>query len=303
MIDKTKIKLGVGLCAVALLCGACKGKDRGGAASAEATATAAPDPSEVAVGKDIVAVNGANSFTEGKVTAVEGLKVTYEYGEPDKTTNKRPTHTVDKAKVYVIGAPAKAAPKVGDFLIAKSASGYWAGCEAKSENSGVLLCEDAYGKANNVDSKGAIVPDAVTSADIKQYLARSAKHRAFDEAAKAAGKPSAPKGWKPKEKDSVAIEWMAGSWKAGTIDKIDGDKITVKWDNGVWQPAQRKIDQVVPAPKAAAAAKEGGFVLVHQGTDWDARKVVSVTKDSADVIDKDDKKTSVALKDVLAVGN
>jgi hypothetical protein len=304
MNEKTWIKVGIGLCAVALLGVGCKSKDGGGAAaSGSAAAAAAEDPNAVAVGKDIVAATGANSFTEGKVTAIEGMKVTYEYGLPDETTKKRPTHSVDKGKVFLLGVPQKAAPKVGDFIIAKGISSYWSGCEVKSDAGGVLACEDAYGKMNNVDPKTAIVPDAVTSADIKQYLARAAKHRAFDEAAKAAGKPVAPKGWKPKEKDSVAVEWMTGSWKAATVVKVEGDKITIKWDNSVWQDNDRKIDQVVPAPKAAATVKEGQFVLVHKGTDWDARKVVSATKDSAEVIDKDDTKTTVALKEVLAVGN
>ena len=62
-----------------------------------AVATAA-DPGGLSVGKEIVASGSANSFTGGTVTAIEGMKVTYEYGEADKTTGKRYSSSVDKSK-------------------------------------------------------------------------------------------------------------------------------------------------------------------------------------------------------------
>jgi hypothetical protein len=303
MTEKTWIKV-VGFCAVALLGVGCNSKDGEGAAASGSAAAAAPEePNAVAVGKEIVAATGANSFSEGKVTALEGTKVTYEYGEPSETTKKRPTYSVDKGKVFLLGVPQKAAPKVGDFIIAKGAGSGWTGCEVKSDAGGVLACEDAYGKTNNVDPKTAIVPDAATSADIKQYLARAAKHRAFDEAAKGAGKPVARKGWRPKEKDSVAVEWMVGSWYAASVLKVDGDTITIKWDTKGWpDPAEKNIAQVAPVPTAAAQVKEGQFVLMHVGDQWPFHKVVSVAKDTAEVIDRDDKKTTANLKNLIAVG-
>jgi hypothetical protein len=302
------IKLGVGLSALALTCVACKGKEEApaaGTAAPTATATAAADPNEVAVGKEIVAATGANSFSEGKVSAIDGTKVTYEYGEPDKTTNKRPTYTVDKAKVFVIGAPQKNPPKVGDFVIAKSATGSWNGCEVKTAEGNVLGCEDWYGKVNNADLKSTIIPDAVTGADIKQSLARSAKHRAFETAAKAAGKPVVPKGWKPKPKDAVVVLFAGSSWHGATVEKVDGEKVTVKWDSTAWKdPAEKAMNEVVPAPKGVASVKEGNFIILPPkslGFSWEYRKVVSVTKETAEVIDKDDQKSTVNLKEVLAI--
>jgi len=139
---------------VATLCGGCATKEgEAVAASATAAAAAAADPNEVTVGKDIVAAAGVSRFTEGKVAALEGTKVTYEYGEPDKTTKKRATSTADLGKMFLIGAASKAAPKVGDFVIAKGSNSEWSGCEVKSDAGGVLGCEDAYGTSNNVDPK------------------------------------------------------------------------------------------------------------------------------------------------------
>lgn len=304
---KTTIKLGIGLASMALLATACKGEGAAPAAttSATATATAAADPFALEVGKTIVASSAPNNFTEGKVTALEGSKVTYEYGEPDKTTNKRPTASVDKGKAFVLGAPNKTPPKVGDFIIAKTGSSYWAGCEVKTADGGVLGCEDWYGKIQNVDPKTAIVPDAVVSADIKASLAKSAKYRAFDAAAKAAGKPVQPKGWKPKAKDAVVVAFAGSSWYGGTVEKVDGEKVTIKWDSTVWkEPADKMLNEVAPLPKGPQAVKEGDFIIVQPkfaGSMWEYRKVVSATKDTAEVIDRDDQKTTVNLKDVLPI--
>ncbi|MBM4359271.1 MAG: hypothetical protein FJ096_14310 [Deltaproteobacteria bacterium] len=307
MNGKSIIRLGFGLGALALACVACKGKTEAtgsGTAAPSATAAAAEEGA-LAVGTEVVAATGQNSFTQGKVTAIDGSKITYEYGEPDAKTSKRPTYSVDKAKVFLLGAPPKAAPKVGDFVIAKSATGQWSGCEVKTAEGDVLGCEDWFGKANNVDAKTTIVPDAVTSADIRQSLARSAKHRAFETAAKAAGKPATPKGWKPKAKDVVVALFAGSSWHGATVEKVDGEKISIKWDSPAWkEPVEKALSELVPAPKNPAAAKEGGYVMLPPkslGFSWEFRKVVSVKKDTAEVLDKDDQKSTVNLKDVLAV--
>lgn len=308
MNGKSLIKVGLGFGSLALLCVACnKGDAPAAAGSATASAAAAPvvDPSEVSVGKQIIASTAANSFTEGKVVSLEGTKVTYEYGEPDKTTNKRPSYSVDKAKAFVVGIAPKTAPKAGDFIVAKSASGTWGGCEVKSADGGVLGCEDWYGKVNNVDPKTIVAPDAATAADIKDSLAKATKHRKFDEAAKAAGKPVQPAGWKPKAKDAVVVAFAGSSWYGGTVEKIDGEKVTIKWDSTVWKdPADKMVNELAPLPKAAATVKDGQFIIVQPkfaGSAWEYRKVVTATKDTAEVVDKDDTKSTVNLKEVIAV--
>lgn len=302
--------IGIGLLAIALATSACDAGDKADkkeptAGSAAPAATAKADANALAVGKVVVATSAPNSFTEGKVAAIEGNKVTYEYGEPDKTTNKRSSYSVDKTKAFVVGDGLKAAAKVGEFLIAKNATGSWVGCEVKTAEGGVYGCEDWYGKVNNVDGKSAIKPDAVTSADIKQSLAKAAKHRAFDTEAQAAGKPVKPKGWKPKAKDAVVVAFAGSSWYGGTVEKVDGAKVTIKWDSTVWKdPAEKADNEVMPLPKAAQKTEAGQFVIVQPkfaGSSWDYRKVVSVTKDSAEVIDKDDNKSTVSLKELLPI--
>lgn len=308
MTTTAKLRTGLGIGALALAAVACKSEGAAtGPGSAAPTATAAPaaDPNELAVGREIIASTAANSFTLGKVTAIDGSKITYEYGEADKKTNKRPTYSVDKAKVFLTGIPPKAAPKVGDFVIVKTSTGSWTGCEVKTADGALLGCEDYYGKTNNADVKSVIVPDAVTSADIKQSLAKAAKHRAFDAAAKAAGRPAVPKGWKPKVKDAVVVLFAGSSWYGGTVEKIDGEKVTIKWDSTVWKdPATKSTNELAPLPKGPATVKAGDFIIVPPtsvGFSWEHRKVQSVTKDTAEVVDKDDKKSNVNLKDVLAI--
>ncbi len=299
--------MGICLLAVALATSACDAGDKKetAAASAAPSATAKADANALAVGKVVVATSAPNSFTEGTVASIEGDKVTYEYGEPDKTTNKRATYAVDKAKAFLLGDGLKAPAKVGELLIATNATGSWVGCEVKTAAGGVYGCEDWYGTVNNVEGKSAVKPDAATSADIKDSLAKAAKHRAFAKEAQAAGKPVKPTGWKPKAKDAVVVAFAGASWYGGTVEKVDGAKVTIKWDSTAWKdPADKAENEVAPLPKAAQKAEAGQFVIVpprSAGFEWEYRKVVSVTKDSAEVVDRDGNKSTVSLKDVLPI--
>lgn len=290
---------------VALFCAACQGEPTSGSATATAAATAAADPTKLAVGAAVIASSSPNSFTEGKVTAIEGTKVTYEYGDPDQATGKRSTSSADAAKVFLTGLAPKSAPKVGDYIVAKMASGSWTGCEVKTAETTILGCEDWNGKVNNVDPKTVVVVDPITSADIKGSLTKSAKNRKFDDAAKNAGKPVSPAGWKPKVKEAVIVPFAGSSWYGGTVEALDGAKVTIKWDTTVWKdPAVKMLNEIVAVPTGVQKVTVGQFIIVppkFSGSQWEYRKVVSVTTDSAEVLDTNDEKSTVSLKTIVPV--
>ena len=305
MVSKVSNTLRFSVLACAVLGSACKSEPvatTSGSVAPSGQATAAAAPGDLVVGSEIVVVRSANSFTGGTATAIAGTKVMYDYGDPDATTKKRQTSSADKAQAFVLGAAPKTPVKVGDFVIAKSTSGSWFGCEVKTAEASILGCEDSYGKINNTDPKSVVAPDGVTSANIKQALTSATKERVFDAAAAAAGKPAAPKGWTPKAADMVAVEWMTNKWHAASVVSVDGANVTIKWDNGVWKNDVKSLAAIVPAPKVALAVNAGQFVLVHVGNEWTAHKVVSATKTTAEVVDKNDKQTTVKLADVLLVG-
>jgi hypothetical protein len=295
----------VGLLGLILLSvSSCDSKDDGAEPSGSTEATAAPKKATVDVGSEIVAATSKTSFREGKVTKLEGSKVTFEYGRPDKKTNKKPTQTVDKTKVWLTANPH--APKAGDHLVCKVSTTSWHPCTVKAIEGEVIKVEDHYGKAHNINKSAILKPDAATQANIKEFLAKEAKHRAFDKAFEAAGKPAKPATWVPKKGEKIVIHFVGTSWYGGTVveNKKDKGKVRIDWEGDTWDDRDVAPDEVAPQPTKPMDVKEGQFVIVRPKSAtmrWEHTKIVSLADDAIEVINRDDSKRKVSKNDVIPI--
>jgi hypothetical protein len=84
---------------------------------------------------------------------------------------------------------------------------------------------------------------------------------------------------KPKVGDPVVAKWSAGSFYEGKIEKIDGGKITVAWDDKSNSVAVDAVDiYPIPAAGATVDVKQGDMVLAKtsSGTYWNGAEVTGV---------------------------
>jgi hypothetical protein len=272
--------------------------------TAAATTAAAPKAPTVEVGAEVVAATSKTSFREGKVVSIEGSKLTFEYGSPDEKTGKKSTWTVDKDKVWLMGQVKEAA--AGDNIVCRTGTESWYPCQVKSVEGTVIKVEDSYGKEHNLELGALLKPDAATQADIKDYLIREGKRREFDAAFEAAGKPIRPDKWAPKKGDKVVIHFVGTSWYGGSVVELkkDQNQVRIDWEGDTWSDQDKSIDDVAPQPKDKQSVKEGQFVIARPSSAtmrWEHCKIVSITGDAAEVIDRDGNKRNVNLKDVVPI--
>jgi len=295
----------IGIASLALLAAAaCGNKETRTSTAGSASASSSPKKATVEVGSEIVAATSKTSFREGKVQKIEGSKITFEYGSPNKKSGKRPTQTVDKSKVWLIGTPVT--PKVGDHLVCKVSTTSWYPCVVKAIEGTVIKAEDHYGKPHNLAKEALIKPDPATAANIKDYLATEAKHRAFDKAFEAAGKPFKPDAWTPKKGEKIVIHFVGTSWYGGTVveNKKDKGKVRIDWEGDTWDDRDVAPDEVAPQPTKPAEVKKDQFVIVRPQSAtmrWEHNKVATVDASSVEVVNRDDNKRKVSKKDVIPI--
>ncbi len=288
-----------------LLLPACGKKDGdGGKTTGTTGAPAAAAKAEVKVGAEIVAATSKHSFREGKVTKIEGTKLVFEYGTANKKTGKKSTWTVDKAKVWLKGQVK--AVKAGDHLVCRVHTSSWYPCKIKSVEGTVIKIEDSYGKSHNVEKAALVQPDAATQANIKDYIIKEGKRRAFDKAFEAAGKPLQPEDWKPKKGDKIVIHFVGTSWYGGTVvkNKKKKGKVRIDWEGDTWDDRDVSPDEVAPQPKKKQDVKEGQFVIVRPksaSSRWEHCKVTKVKGDTVTVVNRDESKRKVSKKDIVPI--
>lgn len=288
--------LGVAAITALVVCGCCKkGADSGN----EGGITEKTDQVEdVKVGDEVVVESGKASFWKGKITKVEGNKVTYEYG------SNKSTETVDKGDVYVVGNPDhKGVEKPGDYVICRTSTSYYGACVVKSVTGSVYVCEDSSGSSHNLSAADVILPKPATQANIKDRIDKETKHRNFLAAAKAAGKPARPAGWKPRPGADVVALFAGSTWYGAKVTKVAGNKATVQWDDKT-SPSDRNFDEVAPKPTGAQKVAAGQYVILRptgSSARWEFAKVDKVDGTSVVVLDQDDKSKTVNNKDLSPI--
>jgi hypothetical protein len=87
---------------------------------------------------------------------------------------------------------------------------------------------------------------------------------------------------KPKVGDAIVAKWSSGTFYEGKIDKIDGGKMTVAWNDNSNPVVVDAID-VYPIPKAGSKpdAKVGDIILAKSGSGnyWNGGEVTAIEGD------------------------
>ena len=261
-------------------------------------------PGTVKVGSEVVAGVGKTGFREGKIVAIDGTKATLEYGRENKKTGKRPTLKVDLNRTFLKGQVK--AVKKGEHLACQVSTTSWYACRVESVTGKMAKTEDSYGKSHNLNLNALVRPDAATQANIKDYLIKEAKRRAFDKAFLAAGKPVTPAGWTPKKGAKIVIHFVGTSWYGGTVvkNKEKKGKVRIDWEGDTWKDRDVSPTEVAPQPASAQSVKAGQFVIVRPRTAsmrWEHAKVLSVKGTAVEVINRDEKKSMTNTKDIVPI--
>jgi hypothetical protein len=285
--------------ACAVLAAACNSAPAGGTLPS-ASASAPLEP-----GAKVLVVRSVVSLREGEVVRSTADEVTYAHGKPDAEGN-RPSESVARAQVWLIGAPLDAA--AGDHLACRVADLTWYPCKVlESAGSGVTAL-DAHGDEHRLEASALVEPDAATQTSFASYLERSHKHRGFDQAFAAAGKPYRPAGWRPRPGDKVIVHFVGTSWYgAKLIEPTAKDQLRVDWDGDTWDDRDVTLDEMAPQPGAEgapAAPAVGSFVLVRPPRDaerWEHAKVTAVKGQKLEVVNRDDVRREVSAGDLVSL--
>jgi hypothetical protein len=243
--------------------------------SGDGTATAPAEESvRPIVGETVVAKWVKNSFYEGKVESSDGTKFTVKWSDGSSATK------VDDSDVFAL-PKADASPdvEVGDIVLAKIGGGsYWNGAEVIKVDGKVFEVKAVESGSTSYVSgaKIIIIPD-----DVAANLKQKAGSTDFLKAAHSKA-PEAPSGFNPKKGDKVLGEWSTNSWWAGKVEKTDGSKTTIAWEDGSTASAIATA-KVIPFPTAkdSKMPDEKQYLLIKpaSGTKWIYAQAASV-KDS-----------------------
>lgn len=233
------------------------------------------ESAKIEVGDTVVAKWASGSFYEGKVESMDDSKVKVKWNDGSSPSD------VDMSDVYMIpGADSKPDVKVGDMVLAKvQSNSYWSGAEITEIKEDVYVVK-AVGSTStkNVDPNKIIKVMPATAATFKDKV----DSNDFLKEAQAK-KPSAPDGYKPKKGDKVVALWASNSWYSGKVNKVEGDKITVAWDDGD-DPDEVDLENVMPYPNASNTKmpEADQYVLSkpESGVRWQYAKVVEAKSDS-----------------------
>lgn len=262
--------------------------------TADTTDTKPAESSEMKEGDTVVAKWSGNSFYEGKLEKIDGNKMKVKWLDGSNPSD------VDKTDVYAIpNSDTKPDVKVGDMVLAKiQSNSYWNGAEITKIDGDVFTVK-GVGRSDttNLDANKIIKITAATAANFKD------KAKSGDFLKEAQSKSPAPaEDYKAKAGDKVVALWSAKSWYSGKVTKVNGDKITVAWDDGT-KPKEVDADKVLPFPNASNTElpKADQFVLAKpvSGTKWVYAKAVSVKDKNVEIEEPGNKTRSLKAGEVI----
>jgi hypothetical protein len=168
-----------------------------------------------------------------------------------------------KSDIYVLPPPPRTAPaEPGAYGICRMGDGRWRACRVETASpSGASVVDDDAGRG--VVGWGALLSATqLTELNIRQRFDRNAKRRAFEQGARAAGRPHAARGWRP-SLDELVIAQRDGAWvgaKVRGLLKKGGVRI-------VWDDDKRMVDlsakEIIPQPPVDFAPTVGSYLLAR----------------------------------------
>ncbi len=275
-------------------------------ASGEASSSGPPASTRLAVGAKIVASfrPEKTSFRQGKVVALVGSTVTYEYGQQDERSGSIRTANVGTDRVWLIGAGLTKPAAVGEPMICRTSPARWTACSVLAAEGASYRWVDTVGGEHRSSARALVRPTGATSRAIKSYFARRTRHGAWDKAIRAVGKPTQPADWRPQVRDRVVAQWVAPDYYGATITKIkSSNTVTISWQgHDMWNDVDRSVPEIAPQPRGPQPVRKGQFVLLKPrapSQSWRHYRVLSVAGTTVVLRDEDDQDQTVDSKNVV----
>ncbi len=261
----------------------------------EATAAATVAPAR---GDRVVVEESAATFFEAAVLSADGSTLsvqTVDGGDP---------RSVARHDVYDRSVP-HPAPQPGSFAICGDEGARWVACRVVTVGGERITAETSDGGRLATRAADVLEPTPLTEMNLRARFERSAARRDFATAAKLAGDPIVPRGWKPSPNDQV-IGRMEDGWFSGRVVEID-DAIRVEWRD---RPRQSWVDRraLIPEPPwtpRPLVLEPGRFALVRPSvpaSPWEPVVVDRVEGTAIHVRDAAANRRAVTLSDLAPLG-
>ncbi len=247
-------------------------------------------------GDHIVIEQTAAEFYEARVLSARGQALEVQ------TVEGGDFRHVQTSDAYLLPPPAHQF-RAGDLAICASRPAHWEPCRITRLDGSRIDAVDARDRTLHLARPSVLAPTAFTRLDLQRYFERTHRRRAFSRAAAAAGRPIAPRGWRPEPHQHV-LALHDSRWYSATIHEVDDDVLRVRWR------ADSRIsglpwDSVVPAPPEKRAIHRGDFVLARPTSlalPWQPVRVIAVGADGVEVSDIDGDHRTLRPSDVMPLG-
>lgn len=248
-------------------------------------------------GDHIVIEQTAAEFFEARVLAAHGETLEVQ------TTEGGDFRRVQTSDAYRLPPPPHAF-RTGDLAICSARAGHWEPCRIEAVKGSRIDAVDGKGGHLQLAPSAVLAPTALTRLDLQRYFELARRHQAFAHAAAAAGRPRAPKGWRPEPHEQVLARHDS-RWYSATIHEVDDDVLRVRWraDSRI---SELPYDAVVPAPPYNHEIHRGEFVLARPtslAVPWQPVEVIAVGPDSVQVSNIDGDHRSLRPTDVVPLGH
>jgi hypothetical protein len=226
--------------------------------------SAGPSPAGLAdadalikVGDHVVIESSAATFVEGSISAVGREHVTVALGATNESLERL------RSDIYLLPPAPRAAPaEPGSFGICRMGDGHWRACRVETASgSGASVGDDDAGRA--VGGWGALLsPTPLTELNIRQRFDRNAKRRAFQQGARAAGRPRPAHGWRPSP-DELVLAQRDGAWVGAKVRTLlKQGLVRVVWDDDK-RMTDFNVREIIPQPPVEIAPMVGSYVLAR----------------------------------------
>ncbi len=267
---------------------------------------ASPAGGDLVAGSKVVAAPDKNamSFQLGTVARIDGPNVVLERTLP---TGVKTSATVERSRVWRADRPPRPPVREGEPVICERTSytqaEFPSPCRVAALGPHGASCDDDWGVRFECDPLRLVRPDAATQTAIEAHLERQAHHRAFQKAARAAGHPSKPDGWKPKVGAKLLIHNTANDdWYIGVVKSMRHGEIVVH-ENVSWDVPLGADAEFVPVPARPQRAAVGAYVLAQLAPDaWSYGVVVAVQGQAVEVADGYGQRKRIGATDVIPLG-
>jgi hypothetical protein len=187
------------------------------------------------------------------------------------------------------------------FAICRGAPSRWIGCRIDSVDDARVRAVDLQGNSLTLASGDVLVPNAVTELNLRHAFRESDRRIGFERDVERAGRPHAPRGWRPSPQERVLAR-DGRAWYSARIHEIEDERLHVRWQTDE-RITELGYADVVPEPPYPTPPERGAIVLVRPNVIAQAWAPMRVKTTGAEigVEDAAGARKTVSLRDVVVL--